>query len=421
MPRLLHPRLPHRRLPRPSLVLTRAGLLLTAAVTVMVLWKAATQFMLDLEVFQDAGRALVNGHDLYSEDFPTRSGFRFIYPPFGAIVFAPLAPLDATVAQIAWSAATIVSVWAILAMVAVRLKLDRPGIVALALTGVALLSEPLRSNLMFGQINVFLFLMVTADVLGFTPKRFRGVLLGVAAGIKITPAAFALMFLVRKDWGSLARSVAAVFATIVVGHLARPAESLHFWTHEFWVTDRGGHPWFVPNQALSGLLTRARLTPEQIELPVAGFFLVVAIAATWGAGQLTRRDRPVDALLLVSLGVFIASPVAVTHHWSGVIIAFVFLLAPRRPLLRLSVAALALAHLIGTHHAYALIADTPGEHILQWVVGNLQGMTGIAVFAILFIDAVLLSRAEATDPTEAAPITEPTESAQPAQAPEPSR
>jgi len=66
-------------------------------------------------------------------------------------------------------------------------------------------------------------------------------------------------------------------------------------------------------------------------------------------------------------------------------------------------------------------ADTPGEHILQWVVGNLQGMTGIAVFAILFIDAVLLSRAEATEPTEAAPITEPTESAQPAQAPEPSR
>lgn len=381
----------------PRLVLTRAGLLLTAAVTVMVLWQAATQFMLDLEVFQDAGRALVTGRDLYSEDFPTRSGFRFIYPPFGAIVFAPLAPLDATVAQIAWSAATIVSVWAILAMVAVRLKLDRPGIVALALTGVALLSEPLRSNLMFGQINVFLFLMITADVLGFTPRRFRGVLLGVAAGIKITPAAFALLFLVRKDWGSLARSVAAVVGTIVVGHLARPAESRHFWNYEFWVTDRGGHPWFVPNQALSGLLTRARLTPEQIDLPVYGFFLVAALAATWGAWQLTRRDRSVDALLLVALGVFVASPVAVTHHWSGVIIAFVFLLVPRRPVLRWSVAALALAHLIGTHYAYAPIADSPGEHVLQWLVGNLQGMTGIAAFTILFLDAVLATRARSAN------------------------
>ncbi|GLB64138.1 hypothetical protein NCCP2495_20170 [Dietzia sp. NCCP-2495] len=383
MPRLTHPRL----------VLTWAGLLLTAAVTVMVLVQAATEFMLDLEVFQDVGRALVNGQDLYSEDFPTRSGFRFIYPPFGAIIFAPLAPLDATVAQVVWSAATIASVWAILAMVAVRLKLDRPGIIALALTGVALLSEPLRSNLMFGQINVFLFLMVTADVLGFTPRRFRGVLLGVAAGIKITPAAFALMFLVRRDWASLARSVAAVFATIVVGHLARPAESLHFWTHEFWVTDRGGHPWFVPNQALSGLLTRARLTPEQIEIPVLGFFLVAAIAATWGAWQFTRRDRPVDALLLVALGVFVASPVAVTHHWSGVIIAFAFLLVPRRPLVRWTVAALALSHLIGTHYAYAPIADSPGEHLLQWLVGNLQGMTGIAAFAVLVVDAVLSSRA----------------------------
>lgn len=381
-----------RRPSPPTRALTGTGLLLTVAVSAVVMTQAVLGFMLDLQVFQDAGRALLAGEDLYSQDFPTRSGFRFIYPPFGAIAFAPLAPLGATIAQLTWTAATIASIWAILAMGATRLQLQGAKTLALALTGVALLFEPVRANLGFGQINVFLFLMVTADVLGFTPRRVRGVLLGVAAGIKITPAAFALLFLVRKDWASLARAVATVAATIGLGHLVRTAESRHFWTTEFFITDRGGPPEFVPNQALSGLLARARIPAEHLDPPVYGFFLLVAVAATWGAWRLTQDKRPVDALLLVALGVFIASPVAVTHHWSGVIIALVMLLAPRRPLPRMGLAALVLTHLIGTHYAYALTADTTATHLLQWLVGNAQGLTGIAAFTILLIDSAIPPR-----------------------------
>ncbi|MDV7999824.1 glycosyltransferase 87 family protein [Rhodococcus sp. IEGM 1408] len=392
---------------RRSRILTRtltvAGLVLTVAVTVAVLAQARTGFMLDLQVFQDAGRALRAGQDLYSQDFPTRSGFRFIYPPFGAMVFLPLAPLGATFAQVAWSAATIAAVWAILAMAAHRLKLTGARTLALALTGVALLFEPLRSNLEFGQVNVFLFLLVAADVLGFTPRPVRGVLLGLAAGIKITPAAFGLLFLVRRDWASLGRAVASVAVTVALGHLVRPAESLHFWTYEFFVTDRGGLLDFVPNQALSGLLARTRLfSPEALDLPVYGFFLLVATAATWGAWLLTRADRPVDALLLVALGVFIASPVAVTHHWSGVIIAIPLLLAPRRRPVQIAVALLVLTHLIGTHYAYALTASSTVTHLLQWLVGNAQGLTGIAAFAVLLVDS-----ARPTQPVRSATILAP--------------
>src|SRR5699024_1190457 len=128
------------------------------------------------------------------------------------------------------------------------LQLQGARTLALALTGVALLFEPVRANIGFGQINIFLFLMVTADVLGFTPRRARGVLLGLAAGIKITPAAFGVLFLVRRDWASLARAVGTVAATIGLGHLIRPAESWHFWTAEFFLTERGGTRHFVPNQ-----------------------------------------------------------------------------------------------------------------------------------------------------------------------------
>lgn len=382
-----------------SLPLT-AGLILSAAVTIVVMTQAVTGFLMDLQVFQDAGRAMLAGQDLYSEDFPTRSGFRFIYPPFAAITFIPLAPLGATLVQVAWTAATVAAVWAILAMAAIRLRLDGATTLALALTGVALLLEPIRSNLGFGQINVFLVLMVTADVLGFTPRRVRGVLVGLAAGIKLTPAAFALMFLVRRDWASLARAVAAVAVTVALGHLVRPADSQFFWTTEFFLTDRGGPPEFVPNQALSGLLARAGLAPPVLDLAVYGFFLLAAAAATWGAWRLTRDDRPVDALLLISLGVFIASPVAVTHHWSGMLIALPLLLATRRLPVRLSLAALVVAHLIGTHHAYSLTPLDPAAQLLQWLVGNAQGLTGIAAFAILIADAARPARPIRPDPEE---------------------
>ena len=58
------------RRPTPETLALSAGLALTVAVVVVALWRAATDFMLDLEVFQDAGRALLAGQDLYSEHFP---------------------------------------------------------------------------------------------------------------------------------------------------------------------------------------------------------------------------------------------------------------------------------------------------------------------------------------------------------------
>lgn len=74
---------------------------------------------------------------------------------------------------------------------------------------------------------------------------------------------------------------------------------------------------------------------------------------------------------------------AVTHHWSGVIIAIPLLLTARRRPVRIAVAVLVLTHLIGTHYAYALTAVDPAAHVLQWLIGNAQGVSGIAAFAML--------------------------------------
>src|SRR3546814_9578092 len=51
-------------------------------------------YLVDLSVYRDAGIAYLDGLPLYSEQFPTSTGLRFIYAPFAAIVFAPMAAVS---------------------------------------------------------------------------------------------------------------------------------------------------------------------------------------------------------------------------------------------------------------------------------------------------------------------------------------
>ena len=59
---------------------------------------------------------------------------------------------------------------------------------------------PITQTLFYGQINILLMLMVVADLL--LPRTWwpRGMLIGLAATIKLTPAVFGLYFLVNRQW-----------------------------------------------------------------------------------------------------------------------------------------------------------------------------------------------------------------------------
>ena len=65
----------------------------------------------------------------------------------------------------------------------------------------ALFLEPVRNTLNYGQVNVALMALVAADCLAAAPRWPRGALVGLAAAVKLTPAAFVLFFLLRRDSG----------------------------------------------------------------------------------------------------------------------------------------------------------------------------------------------------------------------------
>ncbi len=63
--------------------------------------------------------------------------------------------------------------------------------------------EPIRANFDFGQINVVLMTLVIADCVPRRTPWPRGILLGVAIALKLTPAVFLLYFLLRRDTRAL--------------------------------------------------------------------------------------------------------------------------------------------------------------------------------------------------------------------------
>ena len=84
----------------------------------------------------------------------------------------------------------------------------RPPVVLLAaLLPVALFLEPVRVTLYFGQINLLLMGLVVADCLVRKPKWPRRALVGLAAAVKLTPAAYVLFFLLRGDRRAAATAV----------------------------------------------------------------------------------------------------------------------------------------------------------------------------------------------------------------------
>lgn len=355
-----------RRIPQ---ILRWVGVLAALVITGYYLKLAATGYLMDLSVFRDAGNALRHNQPLYANGFA--DGFHFIYPPFAAVLFVPLTTIGTTALQVVWTCATIGALWFSLKTACARLDLTAPTVTATALLSVALLFEPVRSNLAFGQINVLLMAMVLVDVLKVLPERWRGVGIGIAAAIKITPAAFVLILLLRKDVRSTLRSGLAFGVTVVIGLIFAPGESKLFWTSEFFQTDRAGDPDFHRNQALTGLLARAGLhgTPYDL-LWLTGGVAVVA-AAAWAAYRLLQTDQDVAAMLVVALAHLIAAPFAVTHHWVSIVLLLPLLVAPRYRRWWPWLAATAVIFILAPHTLLEM--DGPAEGAVGRVIlGNSQ-------------------------------------------------
>ena len=80
----------------------------------------------------------------------------------------------------------------------------------------ALALEPVWQNLRFGQVNLVLMAAVVVD-LTRPERRSSGVLVGLAAGVKLTPLVFVVLLVLVGRRGAAGRATLTFLATVAVG------------------------------------------------------------------------------------------------------------------------------------------------------------------------------------------------------------
>jgi alpha-1,2-mannosyltransferase len=278
-------------------------------------------YRIDLDVYRIGGRVWLRRGDLYGLLPATRDGARlpFSYPPIAAVLLAPLALVPFAVAS---TAATLASVAALALVLRIFLR-SAAGHGAGSwwtiawLLPVALFLEPVRNTLNYGQVNILLMALVSADCLLPDVRWPRGALVGLAAAVKLTPGAFVLFFLCRGDRRAALTAAASFAAISAAGFAAAGHDSVRYWTSVVFQTGRPGSPVYAANQSIEAVLARAGVNPHALAGMAAWLALsAIAAALAWrGMRRALAGSADAWALSLNAFAALLISPVSWSHHW----------------------------------------------------------------------------------------------------------
>jgi alpha-1,2-mannosyltransferase len=157
--------------------------------------------------------------------------------------------------------------------------------------------------------------LVIADCLPRSTPWPRGMLLGVAIALKLTPAVFLLYFLLRRDTRALLVTAASAVVATLGGFALAWRDSLEYWTDTVRNTDRIGTATLNTNQNIAGALARLGLGEgERFVLWTLACFAVLGLTV-WATRRVLRAGQPVLALICVAMFGLVVSPVSWSHHW----------------------------------------------------------------------------------------------------------
>ncbi|MEV6636345.1 glycosyltransferase 87 family protein [Actinoplanes sp. NPDC051470] len=289
----------------------QAALVIGATVAVGVFLATIPTFrhFFDLGVYRGAVQAwLLHDGDLYRYRYQGTE-YGFTYPPFAAIVLAPLA-------WTSWPVAVAAGLVVNTAMVGLLMRwyvmpvLRNRGWTAWSLAPLIflafLLFEPSRDTFSYGQINLVLLVLVCADQRNLDNGRSAGWGIGLAAAIKLTPAVFIGYLIIRRQYRAAATATATALGVTLITWLVAPASSATFWGHALWDTQRVGRTEYVSNQSLHGLV--ARLQAPETVWPA----LVALVLAFWWWTARNAGHR--TGFALTGLVAVLISPISWVHH-----------------------------------------------------------------------------------------------------------
>ncbi len=390
--RLPDPRPPRSRPPRLLLSVSLLAVSFSSLAALCLLLHAP---MADLLVYRAEGEAVVHGGDLYGFTV-TRWRLPATYPPFAAVLFVPTTWIPVPALKVTFLAGNALLL-ALLVALSARLAGRTASLPVLcAATAGALWLEPVFQTLLFGQINLAIACLVLWDLTRPPGARARGVALGIATGIKLTPAVFIAYLFLTARRKEAAVATASFAGTALLGAVLLPSAGVDFWTGRLFETGRVGKAWIVDNQSLQGLTARALHTATP-GLTWAVPTAAVAATGLWLASRTHRVDHdPRDrwGILVTAFTALLISPISWSHHWVWCVPLLAVLLATGRPRPALTAAALFTARSM-----WLLPHEGDLDLRLPWWQQPLAAPYPLFGLALLTAAAVALRRAGRAQPS----------------------
>lgn len=317
-----------RRLP--SRLAAAAPVLLVLSIAARLAWTylvANGANFVDLHVYVGGAAALDHPGTLYdyvyadqTPDFP----LPFTYPPFAAVIFYPLHLLPFGVVAFAWQLGIIAALYGVV-RVSQRLLADGGGRrTAMLWTAVGIWLEPLRSTFDYGQINVVLVLAV---LLAVRSSRWwwSGLLVGLAAGVKLTPAVSGLYFVGARRWRTVVFSAVVFAATVGVSVAVVGQQARFYFTDLLGDADRVGPIGTSFNQSWRGGISRIVGHDAGYGPVVVAAIIVTAVLALLAWRAIGGSADRLGAIVIVQLFGLLLSPISWTHHWVWILPLMIWL------------------------------------------------------------------------------------------------
>jgi len=376
----------------------------------------------DLNIYNHAGLLIRRAPDtLYTWHF--RPGVQYLYTPFAALGFAAGSLLPWAVLKwlmtVASLAAMMLTVWVTFGQLGWTGR-RRAGAV-LGVGAVALWTEPVLRSLQVGQIELLLMALIAWDLCQPDDRRWKGIGVGVAAGIKLVPLIFIPYLILAGKVRQAVVALAVFAATALIGFAALPHDSVKWWltgyflhAGDFMNISLGS----LLNQSLLAMLTR---TPAGAGSVTALWLLLAALIGCLGLGSaavLARTGRTTAGWVTCAVTGVLISPISWDNHWVWIVPVGVLLVdaaaaarGPARAGYVALMAALAAVFLDWPAHWTGRLAFVPhglvgfdvrkhpmteifhlsGAQLIGW---NLFVLGGLAVFAGLVAASARVYRRE---------------------------
>jgi alpha-1,2-mannosyltransferase len=319
------------------------------------------QWGYDLSFYWRAGQRVLDDQPIYAAfqlagPYPPQGvDYEYLYPPFLAVAVAPLVALvdDHRFANWLWAGMGAVLVAMSVIGVARREAKVRGGDLVL-LVGAAFAYAPVVSELIIGNVHLLILGLLAGAWLGISRETPRGelaagILVGLAALIKVFPGLIVIWFLLTNRF----RAAAAAFVTMaVLAVVTLPVVGVGPWLDYPTVLANLGAP-----TELTDVLAPA-VWLSAIMPPVVAQAVVTAVGLAVVAWTALRRTAAISFAVAATVSVLIA-PALYPHYLAILVLPLLIALQ-----LRVPVALLGLVFLSGMGGGPEVFGD------LAWIINR---------------------------------------------------